>query len=110
MIGEKPRAGPPLWMVADQSPSGSLVAKEQSVKLGRRVSNTTDDRAAPLPSAPWQLAHAAKKISCPVSSFDSPLLSPLPGFCAESMATCTQTAITAKVPTVARKHWKAFMK
>jgi len=39
-------------IVALQSPSGSLVANEQSLKSGSRVSNPTAVRWAPFPSTP----------------------------------------------------------
>jgi hypothetical protein len=65
MTRENPRAGPPLCTMADQSESGSRVVKLHSVKSGRGSAKTTVLAGAPVPSAPWQLAHAFRKISSP---------------------------------------------
>ena len=46
-------------MIADQSLSGSRVAKSQSVKFGSGMSKPTSAALRPRPSLPWQAAQSA---------------------------------------------------
>jgi hypothetical protein len=46
-------------MIENQSASGSRLAKLQSVKSGTGVSKPSWMGGNPVPSAPWQAAHAA---------------------------------------------------
>jgi hypothetical protein len=59
IIAAKARTGPPSWATANQSASGSRVAKLQSVKSGSGSAKPTVAGGAPRPSVPWQLAQAA---------------------------------------------------
>ena len=60
MCRSRARTGPPSWTTANQSGSGSPVAKAQSLKSGRGASKPTTERGDPLPSGPWQVAQAVR--------------------------------------------------
>ncbi len=65
MIRSNPRCGPPRWMIADQSLSGSRVAKLQSVKFGSGRSNPTSAELRPRPSLAWHAAQSASNNRVP---------------------------------------------
>src|SRR6266849_4776640 len=74
IMSENPRDGPPCRITSFQAVLGSGVVWSHAVKSGnvRGFSNPAISFAVPLPSEPWQAAHADLKVCSPACVFELP--------------------------------------